>query len=576
MTQNWKCTWAVAALGSVALAGSVAAQDRLPSMPGYEQWARMAPQIAQAIPGRGFGRGGVAARWSPDGKTVDFTNGGKQFRYDFVTRKIGDVPPTPQAQAGRAGRGMAMPERGRQFDFAIAPRGNHRAIYRDRNVWLADSTGANAVPITTDGSEKTRIKYGTASWVYGEELSQRTAMWWSPDGSKLAFYRFDESRVPDFYLATRLTAIQDTIDVEAYPKPGVPNPVVDLYVYDVATKKTTRIDVRDGKPFENATLGYYVYAVDWSPDSRELYFLRTNRRQNTLEMAACAPTTGKCRVVVHDEWLSGWIDTDPAPEVVWLKDGNRFIWESDRTGFKNYYLYDFKAGKLLNPITRLNAEVSEIVRVDEAANTLWYMGRDGSNYMKFQLHRVKLDGTDDERLTDPAFNHTVSLAPDGKHFIDVAETHDQAPVTRLLDASGKVVSDKHFVFFNNLKSPDGSVEHTGDNLTGEGEGDDEVINVNLAGVPAEVDKIVFAVSIYDAETRQQSFGQVRNAYIRIVNQAGGAEIARYDLSEDASTETAMIFGEVYRNQSEWKFRAVGQGYSTGLRGIAQDYGVNVG
>jgi tellurium resistance protein TerD len=146
----------------------------------------------------------------------------------------------------------------------------------------------------------------------------------------------------------------------------------------------------------------------------------------------------------------------------------------------------------------------------------------------------------------------------------------------MLDPSGKIVSDQHFVFFNNLTSPDGSVEHTGDNLTGEGEGDDEVIKVNLAGVPAEVDKITVAVSIYDAEARSQSFGQVRNAYIRVINQADNAEITRYDLSEDASNETAMIFGELYRHSGEWKFRAVGQGYSTGLRGIAQDYGVNVG
>ena len=146
----------------------------------------------------------------------------------------------------------------------------------------------------------------------------------------------------------------------------------------------------------------------------------------------------------------------------------------------------------------------------------------------------------------------------------------------LLNNAGKVASDANFVFFNNLKSPDGSVEHTGDNLTGEGEGDDEAIKVNLAGVPAEVDKIVVTVSIYDAEARQQSFGQVRNAFIRVVNQADDRELARYDLSEDASTETAMIFGELYRNQNEWKFRAVGQGYSTGLRGIAQDFGVNVG
>ncbi|QDY76579.1 TerD family protein [Streptomyces qinzhouensis] len=145
----------------------------------------------------------------------------------------------------------------------------------------------------------------------------------------------------------------------------------------------------------------------------------------------------------------------------------------------------------------------------------------------------------------------------------------------LTNTEGKVAGDGNFVFFNNLKSPDGSVEHTGDNLTGEGEGDDEQIKVNLAGVPADVDKIVFPVSIYDAENRQQSFGQVRNAFIRVVNQADNNELARYDLTEDASTETAMVFGELYRHGAEWKFRAIGQGYASGLRGIAQDFGVNV-
>ncbi|MGA5816250.1 TerD family protein [Streptomyces sp. Y1] len=145
----------------------------------------------------------------------------------------------------------------------------------------------------------------------------------------------------------------------------------------------------------------------------------------------------------------------------------------------------------------------------------------------------------------------------------------------LCNEQGKVASDGNFVFFNNLKSPDGSVEHTGDNRTGEGEGDDEAIKVNLAGVPADVQKIVFPVSIYDAEGRGQSFGQVRNAFIRVVNQANNVELARYDLSEDASTETAMVFGELYRNGAEWKFRAIGQGYASGLRGIAQDFGVNV-
>lgn len=143
-------------------------------------------------------------------------------------------------------------------------------------------------------------------------------------------------------------------------------------------------------------------------------------------------------------------------------------------------------------------------------------------------------------------------------------------------SDGRVVSDKHFVFYGNLATPDETVAHAGDNLTGAGEGDDEQINVKLAAMAPEVDKIVFAVSIYDADSRKQSFGQVRNAFIRVVNQANNEELARYDLSEDASVETAMVFGEVYRNGSEWKFRAVGQGYATGLAGIARDFGVNIG
>lgn len=145
----------------------------------------------------------------------------------------------------------------------------------------------------------------------------------------------------------------------------------------------------------------------------------------------------------------------------------------------------------------------------------------------------------------------------------------------LLDSSRKVPSDAHFVFFNNASSPDGSVQHAGDNRTGDGAGDDEVINVRLAQVPASVETITFPVTIYDASSTGQNFGQVRNAYIRVVNRADGKELVRYDLGEDFSTETALIFGELYRHGQEWKFRAVGQGYTSGLAGIAKDFGVNI-
>ncbi|WP_241576355.1 TerD family protein [Rosenbergiella collisarenosi] len=145
----------------------------------------------------------------------------------------------------------------------------------------------------------------------------------------------------------------------------------------------------------------------------------------------------------------------------------------------------------------------------------------------------------------------------------------------LVGADGKVLSDQHFVFFNNAKSPDGSVVHQGDNRTGEGEGDDEQVKISLVTIPADVQKAVFAVTIYDAEARRQNFGMVSNAYIRIVNEDNNLEIARYDLSEDASTETAMVFGELYRHNGEWKFKAVGQGFAGGLSALASQHGVSV-
>jgi dipeptidyl-peptidase-4 len=273
--------------------------------------------------------------------------------------------------------------------------------------------------------------------VYGEELGQTTAMWWSPDGTKLAYYRFDERPVKDYFLQTDQTTVQGSLMTEAYPKAGTQNPIVDLYVYDVASGATTRMDARDGKPLTDDAVGHYVYGIDWTKDGSELLIHRANRRQNVVELAACAPATGACRVVVREEWPASWAEN--SPPIRWLADGTRFIWESERTGFKNYYLYDL-SGKFFATLTQHPFEVGGIVKVDEKAKQLWYYARSGDNYMKLQLHRVGLDGKGDKRLTDPAFNHTVTVSPDGKFFTDVAQTHAIAPVTRLMDASGKAVA----------------------------------------------------------------------------------------------------------------------------------------
>jgi tellurium resistance protein TerD len=144
----------------------------------------------------------------------------------------------------------------------------------------------------------------------------------------------------------------------------------------------------------------------------------------------------------------------------------------------------------------------------------------------------------------------------------------------MVKVDGKVRSDSDFIFYNNLKSTDGSVTHTGDNRTGQGEGDDERLVVDLSTVPAEIDRIAVAVTIHEADQRRQNFGMIGRAFIRCVNADGEHEIARYDLSEDSSTETAMIFGELYRAGSEWKFRAVGQGFKGGLGPLARSYGVD--
>jgi len=453
---------AILPIAAAALTVAVGAQDRLKTMPGYEQYQRMSKEIQGAVK-----TGALQASWTDDGKALEFRKDGKTFRFDAAARTVAeaaapaDAPPAPPM--GRGGRGGGL-ERGRQAATAESPDKTLKAFYRDRNLYVSDAAGANEVTVTTDGSEHGRIKYGTASWVYGEELFQTTAMWWSPDGRKLAYYRFDESQVPDYVLQLNQTKLYSTADVEAYPKAGEPNPVVDLYVYDIAAKSRVKIDVRDGKPFTNDTVGHYVYRVAWSPDGKELLFLRANRRQNVLELAAADPATGACRAIVREEWPTGWVETTPTQ--VFLKDGRRFIWASERTGWRNYYLYDL-SGRLITPLTRYASfEAANLVKVDEDARAVFLMARDGDNFLKLQLHRAGLDGKTDVRLTDPAFHHSVGscmpggggrgggppagigggapcgISPDNRFAVDVYQTHDAPPATRVIDAaSGKAVAE---------------------------------------------------------------------------------------------------------------------------------------
>lgn len=169
----------------------------------------------------------------------------------------------------------------------------------------------------------------------------------------------------------------------------------------------------------------------------------------------------------------------------------------------------------------------------------------------------------------------VGLGWDVNQF-DTGSAFDLDAAAFMLADTGKVSAQEDFVFYGNLKHPSGAVEHMGDNLTGEGDGDDEQIKVNLSMVPANITKIVFTATIYEAEQRRQNFGQVSNAFIRIYNEATGEELLRYDLGEDFSIETAAVFGELYKNGNEWKFNAIGSGYQGGLAALCANYGIQVG
>ena len=171
-------------------------------------------------------------------------------------------------------------------------------------------------------------------------------------------------------------------------------------------------------------------------------------------------------------------------------------------------------------------------------------------------------------------NVMVGLGWDVNAF-DSGADFDLDAAAFMVDSKGKCPTEKEFVFYGNLEHPSGAIKHMGDNRTGDGEGDDEQIEVNLADIPANIEKIAFTATIYDAETRRQNFGQVSNAYIRLVNVETNEEIIRYDLGEDFSIETAVVVGEIYRHNGEWKFNAIGSGFQGGLAALCGHYGIEV-
>ncbi len=435
--------------GALLLAATAPAAQQPPDVPGAAAYARMRDRLRE---GPAFVSGAITVQWASDSQSFTYTRDGQRRRFDIAARAEApagpDAPPPARSVVNAPDPELfplanpcpiAIVDRGRQRACEASPDRAQKAYTSDRNLYLSQADGSKEIAVTRDGSETTRVKYGVASWVYGEELEQTSAIWWAPDSRRVAFYRFDESPVRDYYVTMDQTRVQSRVDTEAYPKAGTDNPVADIWVYDVATRATKRLDVRSGQPFSDDAMGHYVYGVTWAPDGGEIRLFRTDRRQQHLEYIGCQPVSGTCRVILREDWPTGWVENHPL--IRYLADNRHFILASERTGWRNFYLCDVASGAMA-PITHLTtADAGTVVRVDERARQLYYMARDGDTFMKWQLHRVGLDGRGDTRLTDPRFTHTVSLSPDGQYFIDVYQAHDAPPASRLVDARGTVVAE---------------------------------------------------------------------------------------------------------------------------------------
>ena len=377
-----------------------------------------------------------SVRWDLDRGLAFVRSGSEWLVVDLeqCVRLTGDdLPSPPRVEASgeeprtrRRGRRAAAPARGRQATTSYSPDGNWTARHEDFNVVLEGPDGTQR-QVTTDGDARER--YGTASWVYGEELGQQTAMWFSPDSRQLAFYAFDVTEVPDYFLLDGLTSLRTEVMDEAYPKPGDPNPIAGLRIHDLDSGETITVDVGE-EPDQ------YVFDVDYTPDSRYLTFLRMNRLQNRLELVLGDPATGRSRTLI-EETQPTWVAHDP--ELRWLEDGRRFLWSSERSGFRTYELWDVDAGRLavLGPGSFPSGSVLSLEEDPglPGGGRLLFTGRSERAPLNQQLYAVNLDGSGFRQLTGDDLTHSgFQVAPDGSAVVAIGEAWDQAP--RLLAYCG--------------------------------------------------------------------------------------------------------------------------------------------
>jgi dipeptidyl-peptidase-4 len=402
------------------------------SSPARAQWAPFAelPGAGRVTsvdaPGGNAGRVGDV-RWDAAGGKAWFQYAGKWRSVSLADGSMGEGEPPSEperAKEYRAPRGG----RAQQASRVPSPDGVWTAVFADCNVRLEPTAGGDALSVTTEG--KDRRWFGSADWVYGEELDQTTAMWWSPDSRMLAYYDFDETPVKDYWLVAGLASTRTRPVATGYPKPGESNGIAKLEIYDLPSKRRVPVDVGPERD-------QYVYGVQWTPKGDRLLWFRANRRQDRVELMATDPATGVSRTVIAESQPT-WQENSPT--LRFLSDGRRFLWESESNGFSNWELWDLEQGKLAR-LTDDPWPAEAIVHVDEERGWLWYSARSAKVGISSQLHRVRLDGSTRARLTHAELHHSgFRVSPDGSHFVATAEFVDVPPSTALYSADGTLVA----------------------------------------------------------------------------------------------------------------------------------------
>lgn len=387
--------------------------------------------------------------WDEDGAAVFYTTDGTRYRFDLKTKTKAEAKPTgepkkadgndeqpPRRRPGRSansnsltGKYVGRPSRGRQYTKVTSPDDKWQAEYKDWNLVIQDMDTKETIPVTTEGDQN--IHYGTACWVYGEELNQNKSIWWSPDSKKLLFYRFDDTMVKQFYLVKGWSNIGTEVYPEYYPKAGAENPAVSLHIYDLETQKTIRVDAGGGSE-------EYLYNIRTSPDGKVMMLNWTDRLQRHLKVLAVDLQTGACRTVVEEK-QENWQTN--SPRMRFLADNKHFVWPSDKSGFTHYELRNLD-GELVSPITSGDFQTTGIF-IDEASKSAGFTAYSSQvNPYFLQYHLVGMDGKNQTRVTTKEAHHSkFNLSPDRKWLIAQYEQVNVPPCTALYAADGTFVAN---------------------------------------------------------------------------------------------------------------------------------------